>query len=172
MTPTNVIKTVYLSLGSNVGDREANLREAIKKLDDLGKVTRSSHFYETAPMEITRQPWFINCAVEVETALMPRQLLSALLRIERAMGRRRSAANAKGPRTIDIDILLFGNTVMQTAVLTLPHPAMHQRRFVLAPLAEIAADAIHPVFKRSIRDLGEALPSSAGAVRVLAGKGH
>ena len=86
------------------------------------------------------------------------------------MGRRRSAASAKGPRNIDIDILLFGNAVMKTAALTLPHPALHQRRFVLAPLAEIAPDAIHPVFKRSIGDLRDALPPSAGAVGVIRAK--
>jgi len=165
-----VNKTVYLSLGSNVGDREANLCEAITRLNEVGTVKRASRFYETEPMEITRQPWFINCAIELETALMPRQLLSAVLKIERAMGRRRSAANAKGPRNIDIDILLFGNAVMKTAALTLPHPALHQRRFVLAPLAEIAADANHPVFKRSISDLRDALPPSAGAIRVIRAK--
>jgi len=166
-----VNKTVYLSLGSNVGDREANLREAIKALDQAGSVKRISRFYETEPMEISRQPWFINCAIELVTGLMPRQLLGAILRIERAMGRRRSAVNAKGPRKIDIDILLIENVVMKTAALTLPHPALHQRRFVLAPLADIAPDAIHPVFKRSILDLRDALPPAAGAVRVLAVKG-
>ena len=167
-----MIKTVYLSLGSNIGDREANLREAINRLAEVGSVKRTSQFYETEPMEITRQPWFINCAVELETGLMPRQLLGAVLKIERAMGRRRSSANAKGPRTIDIDILLFGNTVMKTVALTLPHPALHQRRFALFPLAEIAPDAIHPVFKRSMRDLRDALLPSAGAVRLLVDKGH
>jgi 2-amino-4-hydroxy-6-hydroxymethyldihydropteridine diphosphokinase len=161
-------KNVYLSLGSNVGDREANLRGAIERLGEVGTVKRTSQLYETEPMEVTRQPWFINCAVELETKLMPRQLLSAVLKIERAMGRRRSAANAKGPRTIDIDIVLFGKAVMQTATLTLPHLALHQRRFVLAPLAEIAADVNHPVIKRSIRDLRDALPPTSGAVRVYA----
>jgi 2-amino-4-hydroxy-6-hydroxymethyldihydropteridine diphosphokinase len=164
-------KIVYLSLGSNIGDREANLRDAIKRLGGVGTVKRVSQLYETEPMENTRQPWFINCAVELQTALMPRQLLSAVLKIERAMGRRRSALNAKGPRAIDIDIVLFGSAVMKTAALSLPHPALHHRRFVLAPLAEIAPDANHPVFKRSIRDLRDALPPSAGAVRVFAGKG-
>ena len=163
---SKVNKTVYLSLGSNLGNRGANLREAIRRLGDLGEVRRTSRIYETEPQELKRQPWFLNCAVELETAKMPRQLLSAILSIERAMGRRRSATTQKGPRNIDIDVLLFGVSVIHLPELTVPHPALHQRRFVLAPLAEIAGDTIHPVFKRSIRDLRDALPATAGSVRL------
>src|SRR5437868_2282866 len=140
-------KTVYLSLGSNLGQREQNLSEAIRRLSELGSVKRVSKFYQTMPMGITHQPWFLNCAVEMETKKMPRQLLAGLLAIERQMGRRRAAINKRGPRNIDIDILLLGNVIMDAPELTLPHPALHQRRFVLVPLAEIAGDAIHPVFK-------------------------
>jgi 2-amino-4-hydroxy-6-hydroxymethyldihydropteridine diphosphokinase len=154
-------KLVYLSLGSNVGDREAQLRDAIARLESLGHVATVSSFYETEPVEFSQQPWFLNCAVALETAKMPKQLMTALLRIEREMGRRRvekKGPSSKGPRKIDIDILLFGNAVMNSAELTIPHPAMHERRFVLEPLSEIAPDARHPVFKKAIRELREALP--------------
>jgi 2-amino-4-hydroxy-6-hydroxymethyldihydropteridine diphosphokinase len=152
----SVVKTAYLSLGSNLGDREANLNDAIKRLNSAGQVTLVSSLYETEPVEFTAQPWFLNCAVKLETAKMPRQLLKAILDLEQDMGRRRS--QPKGPRTIDIDILLFGSSVVETAGLTIPHPALHQRRFVLEPLAEIAPEVRHPIFKRTIRELLEKLP--------------
>src|SRR5689334_19680576 len=129
-------ETVYLSLGSNLGDRQANLRAAIAALESLGKVTAVSSFYETEPVEYTQQPWFMNCAVALETEKMPKQLLSAVLEIEQNMGRRRNPNQEKGPRPIDIDILLFGTSIIETAALKIPHPAMHERRFVLQPLAE------------------------------------
>jgi 2-amino-4-hydroxy-6-hydroxymethyldihydropteridine diphosphokinase len=163
-----VEKTVYLSLGSNLGDRAANLRNAIKKLQEIGQVVAVSSFYETEPMEVTDQPWFVNCAVALKTELMPRQFLSLMLKIEREMGRRR--VRPKGPRTIDIDILLFGNSVVHTPQLDVPHPAMHQRRFVLQPLSEIAADARHPVLKKKVCELLGALPRRSGEVRKLIGK--
>ena len=156
-------KRVYLSLGSNVGDREANLREAIARLGEVGTVAALSSFYETEPVEFTAQAWFLNCAAALETELMPRQLLSRILGIEQAMGRRRT--QPKGPRNIDIDILLFGNSVVDTPQLTIPHPAMHERRFVLAPLAEIAPEARHPVLKRTMRELLEGLPPGAAVRR-------
>ena len=157
-------KQVYLSLGSNVGDRAAHLNKAIDRMGTLGKVVAVSSFYETEPVEFAAQPWFLNCAVELDTEKMPKQLLASILDIEKEMGRRR--VQKKGPRTLDIDILLFGNSIIQTKGLTIPHPAMHQRRFVLEPLAEIAPEARHPVFKRTVRELRDALPPGQ-AVRRL-----
>ncbi len=151
-----VKKTVYLSLGSNIGDRKANLDRAIEQLGELGRVMAVSSYYETEPVELKQQPWFLNCAVKLETELMPRQLLARVLDVEQGMGRKR--LQAKGPRSIDIDILLFGSSVIELKGLTIPHAAMHQRRFVLEPLAEIAPDVRHPVFKRSVREMRDALP--------------
>jgi 2-amino-4-hydroxy-6-hydroxymethyldihydropteridine diphosphokinase len=146
----------YLSLGSNVGDREGHLRKAIRRLATLGRVVSVSSFYETEPVEFAAQGWFLNCAVALETKKTPEQLMTALLQIELEMGRRRS--RIKGPRNIDLDILLAGDLVVDTPELTIPHSAMHQRRFVLEPLAEIAPEAWHPVLEKSARELLQNLP--------------
>ncbi len=147
----------YLSLGSNVGDREKNLRAAIRRLKTLGRVTAVSSFYETEPVEFTEQPWFVNCAVALETSQSASQLMSGVLEIERETGRQR--VQKKGPRIIDIDILLFGDLVVNTPDLTIPHPAMAERRFVLEPLTEIAAQIRHPVLKKTVGELLRALPA-------------
>ena len=146
------MKTAYLGLGSNLGDRPANLAEAIKLLaDDRTRVTRQSSIWETEPRDVLDQPWFLNQVVEVETDLFPRQLFQHLQRIEREMGRLKRTP--KGPRLIDLDILLYGSTVMKSPELEIPHPRMTERRFVLAPLVELAPDLRHPVLKREIREL-------------------
>ena len=158
-------KTVYLSLGSNLGDREANLRTAIEKLGEIGRIDAVSSFYDTEPVELTSQPWFLNCAVKLDTEKMPRQLMAAILALEQEMGRQRK--QQKGPRTIDIDILLFGSSVIDISSLTVPHPRLHERRFVLEPLTEIAPDARHPIFKRTVREMRDALPAAGQTVRRL-----
>ena len=147
----------YLSLGSNLGNREQNLEEAVRKVSALGRVVNASSFYETEPVEVTDQPWFLNCVLALETTAEPAQLMRELLRIEHEMGRQRLVK--KGPRSIDIDILLFGNAVVNTPDLTIPHPEMTRRRFVLEPLAEIAPELLHPVSQKTVtRLLAELAP--------------
>jgi 2-amino-4-hydroxy-6-hydroxymethyldihydropteridine diphosphokinase len=157
-------RTAYLSLGSNLGDREANLRGAIAQLSELGSVSRVSALYETEPVEVAgQQPWFLNCAAAVETDLAPLEFLQRMLAIELAMGRKRTGP--KGPRTIDMDIIFFGDEVLDTKELSVPHPAMQHRRFVLEPLAEIAPEFMHPVLQRTVRELLNSLPADSGAIR-------
>lgn len=154
--PQPTTNLVYLSLGSNIGDRAARLREAIARVQTIGKITAISSLYETEPVEFTEQAMFLNCAVGLETVLGPEELMYRLLNIERELGRER--VQKKGPRTIDIDILLFGNQVMNSLELTIPHPAMAKRRFVLEPLAEIAPLMVHPVLNKTVRELLAELP--------------
>jgi len=145
-------KTVYLSLGSNMGEREDRLGQALGALerDGVAIVARSS-VYETEPQDVTNQPWFLNMAVQCRTRALPLQLLNLLLRIEREIGRVRHAKLQRGPRPIDIDLLLFGNAVITLPQLTVPHPRMLQRRFVLEPLLEIAANLRHPVTREPLQ---------------------
>jgi len=152
-----MLNLAYLSLGSNVGDRERNLHDAIERLGRAGHVVVTSWFYESEPVDFTEQAWFLNCALALETAETAERLMGTLLHIEQEMGRQRT--QVKGPRTIDIDILLFGDAITDSPNLTIPHPAMHRRRFVLEPLAEIAAQARHPIFKKTIHELLDELPA-------------
>ena len=146
---------VYLSLGANLGDREANLRAAIEALPGAGvEVGRISSLYETEPVDYLDQPWFLNCVVEGETKLGALELLHALREIETRMGSKKEFA--KGPRLLDVDILLYGNETIATAELQVPHPRMLERKFVLTPLAEIAPELRHPTWKGTAQELEKA----------------
>ena len=146
-----------IALGSNLasqfGDPAANIGEAVIRFNELGHVRALSSLYETVPVGYTQQPDFTNGAMLLETELEPEELMAALLAMERAMGRDRSSAPAKGPRIIDLDLLLMGDVVLATPNLTLPHPAMAQRRFVLEPLAEIAPTMVDPISGRNVAEL-------------------
>jgi 2-amino-4-hydroxy-6-hydroxymethyldihydropteridine diphosphokinase len=146
------LKLVYIALGSNLGDRAEHLRQAREQIDapDL-RLLRASSIYETAPRDVEDQPWFLNQVIECETELFPRQLLARLQKIERAMGRKRRIA--KGPREIDLDILLFGEAVVKAPELEVPHPRMAERRFVLEPLAELVPEKKHPGTRRTMREM-------------------
>jgi 2-amino-4-hydroxy-6-hydroxymethyldihydropteridine diphosphokinase len=142
-----------IALGSNLGDREEALQTAISQIGALGRVLAVSRFVDTAPVGYVDQPRFLNGALLLETKLSPLELLRELLAIERKMGRDRANVPAKGPRVIDLDLIFYGDAVLATSELTLPHAAMHERAFVLAPLAEIAPDWVHPVRQESVASL-------------------
>jgi 2-amino-4-hydroxy-6-hydroxymethyldihydropteridine diphosphokinase len=153
--------TAAIALGSNLpssfGSPANNLREAIRRMESLGHVKTISSFHATAPVGYIDQPQFVNAAALLETILSPVDLLHGLLAIEKAMGRDRASAPPKGPRIIDLDLLLYGELILTDPELTLPHPAMHQRAFVLAPLAEIAPEFQHPTQHAKVSDLLAAL---------------
>jgi len=145
-------KTIYLSLGSNLGDRGAQIARAVEALAAAGvRVARQSSLYATEPVDFRSQNWFLNCVLEAETELMPRQLLHAIQEIERRLGHKRLVR--RGPRAIDIDILFYGTSVLRAPDLEVPHPRMPTRRFVLVPLREIAAGLRHPTLKKTVAQL-------------------
>ena len=146
------MKRTFLSLGSNMGDREVNLREALGRLESTRfQVMRLSSYYETAPIGLTGQAWFVNVVVEANTSLFPMMLLNHCQHVERLMGRKKTVLN--GPRKIDIDILLYAHLVIDSKRLCIPHARMHERRFVLEPMIELAPDLPHPVLRKTMMDL-------------------
>jgi 2-amino-4-hydroxy-6-hydroxymethyldihydropteridine diphosphokinase len=160
--------TAYIGLGSNLGDRLTMLRMAIKQLETLGRIAGVSSLYQTEPVGYLEQPRFLNAVVALDTALAPDDLLLALLGIERNQGRMRSVPNA--PRTLDLDLLMVDNVIREKAELTLPHPRLHERAFVLVPLAEIAPELVHPGFEKTMPQLLRALPDQSG-VEIYAAAG-
>ncbi|MBM3768512.1 MAG: 2-amino-4-hydroxy-6-hydroxymethyldihydropteridine diphosphokinase [Acidobacteria bacterium] len=146
------MKTIYLGLGSNIGDRRALLEDALQRIAASGiTITKRSTIVETEPAYVLDQPRFLNMVIEAQTTLMPRALLQTLQRIEREMGRR--IIVDKGPRSIDIDILFYSDIIMRTKDLTIPHALLHERRFVLEPLNEIAPQLVHPVLRKTVAEL-------------------
>jgi GTP cyclohydrolase-4 len=154
--------TVYLSLGSNLGNRQANLDQALKLISERMRLGKVSSIYDTEPVGLVNQPRFLNLACEVLTRLSPEGLLALLKGIEQKMGR---YSRTGEPRIIDIDIVLFGDQVISTPNLVIPHPKMHERAFVLIPLAEIAPDFIHPVLKKTIKELDKAVKEVQGVMK-------
>jgi 2-amino-4-hydroxy-6-hydroxymethyldihydropteridine diphosphokinase len=155
------MKKVFLGIGTNLGNRKNNILEAVGRIKELiGPVISASSFYETEPWGFRSENKFLNMVVEVETKLRPSDLLGRLLVIESLFGRVREGKQYSS-RIIDLDILLYNNKIMETKVLEIPHPKMHERRFVLVPLVEIAPDIVHPVLKKSIRDLLKECPDKS-----------
>lgn len=155
---------VYLALGSNIGDREANLKQALRLLPPEVAVDKISRLYETAPAYVLDQPSFLNIAVAGKTALSPENLLTYIKNIETEMGRTRVLRF--GPRRIDLDIILYNHLTLDLPGLQIPHPRMAERAFVLRPLADIAPDLVHPALGRTIRELVAALPADDGIMAV------
>ena len=157
------LTTVYLSLGSNMGDRQQNLDLALKLLSQRMQVSKVSSVYDTEAVGPISQPRFLNLACEVKTRLAPEGLLTMVKGLELKMGRKGRTGE---PRIIDVDILLYGDTVVKTADLEIPHPRMAERQFVLVPLAEIAPDAVHPVLKKPIKELNKAIKEKQGVMKL------
>src|SRR3954453_1880163 len=152
--------TAYIGVGSNLGDRTATLRTAVRRLQKFGQITGVSSLYETEPVGYLEQPAFLNAVVALDTELAPVDLLRALLGIEGDLGRTRSFPDAPPP--LDLDLLLVDDVTLETADMTLPHPRLHERAFVLVPLAELAPEMVHPVSGQTLRQLLSSLPDRSG----------
>lgn len=142
---------VYLGIGSNIGDKEANITQALRLISKICEVKKKSHLYHTEPIGNTEQDWFLNCVVEIETDIDPKHLLSSFKSIERTLGRTKTTKN--GPRTIDIDILFYGTRIVKTKNLVIPHPLLQERLFVLQPMMDLNPDFVHPVLQKPIQEL-------------------
>ncbi len=147
----------WVALGCNLGDREMSLRTALRAVGSFCGILRLSSIYETEPVGFADQPAFLNAVVNVATELDARTLLNRLLQVERDMGRERTLRN--GPRAIDLDLLIYGELVLKEPALEVPHPRLHERRFVLAPLAELVPDLVHPALGQTIAGLLAQLPA-------------
>ncbi|HTV56399.1 MAG TPA: 2-amino-4-hydroxy-6-hydroxymethyldihydropteridine diphosphokinase [Terriglobia bacterium] len=159
------MKRIYLSLGSNIGDRVGHIHKAFERLAAAGiRIRRASSYYKTEPLDFRLQSWFVNCVAEVESDLMPVRLLRVCKAIERELGRRPGVQ--KGPRTIDIDILLYENAVVRSRDLVIPHERMTERRFVLVPLMELAPNLRHPVSSLSLPELLHQTSDSGRVIRM------
>jgi 2-amino-4-hydroxy-6-hydroxymethyldihydropteridine diphosphokinase len=152
------MSTAYVALGSNQGERLHNLEESVRLISEFGEIHALSPIYETDPVGFADQPWFLNAVISVDSELSPLALLLALQEIERKLGKATPFLN--GPRTIDLDILLYDDRVETSADLTLPHPRMHERRFVLTPLADIVPEAMHPTEHETVAQLLKSLVRS------------
>lgn len=162
--------TVFIGLGSNLGDRRALLAEGLRSLAGAGfGLTAQSSLYLTEPVDAPPQDWFLNAVAAGRTPLSPEDLMAACLDVERSLGRERTVHH--GPRTLDLDILIYGDVVRDGPALTLPHPRLHERRFVLTPLCELAPELRHPRLGRSMRELLADCPDASQVVRLAAEAG-
>ena len=165
MIESRNVHSIYLALGTNLGQRQENLEQAIKRLAPGITVLETSKLYETAPAYVVDQPAFLNMVLKGKTTLSPQNLLTYLKRIEDEMGREQTIRY--GPRIIDVDIIFYDDWIVFTPDLQIPHPRLAERGFVLYPLADIAADMVHPVFNQTIRELADALSAEDGILRVI-----
>ncbi|MCX6665541.1 MAG: 2-amino-4-hydroxy-6-hydroxymethyldihydropteridine diphosphokinase [Euryarchaeota archaeon] len=149
------MSVVYLSLGSNMGDKEDNIRNALKLIEDVDEIKKVSPLYQTEPIGFKDQSYFLNCVIEVQTNSTPEQMLLFLKSIEQKLGRTNTVKN--GPRTIDIDILLYDDFCIKNDDMVIPHPRLHERLFVLIPLMDVNPDVIHPLLKKTVRELFDAI---------------